>query len=186
MARTRSSTKSVAPRPHQEAQLEPAKATRGPKRKREAVDDIVEVFSKRAKYSPKPKAEQRECDICAEGFAVTPKRFPNVSTCDHAQTVCSGCYITQIRTNLESNAAAGWTACTCPLCNVRIGHIGSQEARSLVTGHGVRALDKLIRDVSPVSKLKDRLLTKNRLKQDQRTISYGALLRTAVMDRLIR
>lgn len=148
MVRTRASTASEAQQSQRLQQAESAKPKLAvTKRKRDTADDdgVKVVATSTKKPVKRARTKLRECDICAEEIAPTVKSFPKVSTCQHDQTVCSNCYATQIRANVEHDPTAGWTACTCPSCAQRI---SPDEAQLLVRRKGLTELNKRIKDVS--------------------------------------
>ena len=90
------------------------------------------------------KQETQDCDICAETLAVY-RHFPSLSTCDHDATVCSKCFERQFVTKIDADRAAGWDACTCPLCNVPV---IPEEAQGIIPRTLAKEINVMIKKVS--------------------------------------
>lgn len=115
----------------------------GAKRKR-SEEKQLEARSNKAVRTI--KQETQDCDICAETKTVY-RNFPKPSKCEHQATVCSDCYTKQFVAKIEGDLAAGWTACTCPLCNESV---AVTEAQSIVPRALFKEVDNMVISVRTI------------------------------------
>jgi len=83
----------------------------------------------------RPEVQMKECVICVETKPIY-RNFPAFTTCSHDPDTCLSCIAKQTVILLQDSGGKGWSACTCPQCNVAVTTEELQGAlpRALVKG----------------------------------------------------